>query len=143
MFWWIVLATFVALITSYVLNATPVGSLLAILPAYLVKLIFGIGLGQESQESKGVLVTFMHLFQSLISCFAGLLLGSLVLRGRYPIGFYWLLCGAIALVTVIKLKAVGELPDQNIPLLMEAWPNLIGPILAIVFCYQLVRPWFV
>ena len=140
MFWWIVLAIVVTFGVAFLLRVTPISTLMGMLLA----MPFGFLLGDK--ENRGARTgTFANLFCSFVSCFAGLVLGGLILSHHATVGLYWILCApVVGIFLIVGLATASDPVPQEMMNkgYMEAWPNLIGCAGAVVACFYLVRPWF-
>ncbi len=143
MFWWIVLSVVVTFGTALLLRVTRISTLFGgLLALPFVWLFFGF---KENETSRAATGTFGSLCASFLSCFAGLLLGSLILCHHTPAGFYWILCAPVVGILLMKHFVLESHPvpaERISSLYMEAWPNLIGSVGAIVACYFVSGPWF-
>ncbi|MGA2766483.1 MAG: hypothetical protein ABSG17_24325 [Spirochaetia bacterium] len=137
MFWRLVFAIVVALGVTLLLRYTfgiVLGALLA-----------GFLLGDEKNSGARIAtLVFANVFAAFISCFAGLVLGGLILSHHTAVGSYWILCVPVAGVFLILAQITGSDPAGKMRMkgYMEAWPNLIGYAGAVIACYYLARPWF-
>ena len=140
MFWWIVLAVVVTFGASVLFRmariSTVVGGLLAIPSTWL---LFGF---KENEATKAVTGAFGDLFAAFVSYCAGVLLGSLILCHHTPLGYYWILCAPVVGIMLMIRFARGAHPILGGAGSLEAWPNLIGSLGAIVACYCVAGPWF-
>ena len=143
MFWWIVLAAFVTFGAAIVLKITRISTLSGgVLAVPFLWLFFGF---KENEASRAATGTFGSLFAAFTSCFAGLLLGSLILCRHTPAAFYWILCVPIVGVLLMTQFVLASHPipcEKMSDLYMEAWPNLTGSVAAVVACYFVAGPWF-
>jgi hypothetical protein len=140
MFWWIVLAIVVTFGVAFLIRITPVGLMLGALLAAP----FGLLFGTDFKDRGAISGTFANLFVAFIACFAGLVLGGLILSHHTALGWYWILCVPVAIIWFIAHLTFTNNPvsERTSGLYMEAWPNLMGCAGAVVACYYLVRPWF-
>jgi len=139
MFWWIILAIVVTFGVAILVRVTPVGLLLGGLMAAPFGLLLGSG-----PNSGAVTGSFANFFAAVVSCFAGLVLGSLILSHHTTLGWYWILCVPVAGVWLIahSIFASNPIPEKMNGLYMEVWPNLLGSAGAVIACYYLARLWF-
>jgi len=141
MFWWIVLAVVVTFGAAILLKVTRASTVLAGLIAIpLTQLLFW-----DDGASRAVEGALGSLLAGFLSCLAGLLLGSLVLCHHAPRALYWMLCAPVAgIVLVVQLVLASHpVPEERArSLFMEARPNIVGSVGAVVACYFLSAPWF-
>ncbi len=142
MFWWMVLAVGATFGAAIILKVTRISTLLGGLLVIPLTLIFRF---KEDGTSRAVTGTFGSLFAAFLSCFAGLLMGSLVLCHHVPPGFYWILCAPVVGIILMIQFVLAKRPiptERANGLFMEAWPNLLGSIGAIAACYIIAGRWF-
>ena len=140
MFWWIVLAIVVTFGTAFLIRITPISLMLG----FLLAVPFGLLFGADFKDEGAIRGTFTNLFVAFIACFAGLVLGGLILSRHTALGWYWILCAPVAIIWFIAHLTFANNPvsERTSGLYMEVWPNLAGCAGAVVACYYLVRPWF-
>ena len=143
MIWWIVLAvavTFGAAILLKVSRASTVLGGLIVMP--LRWLLFR---SEDTEGSRAFTGALGSLFAAFLSCLAGLVLGSLVLRHHTPRVFYWILSAPVAGIALVVQFALASHPvpsDQARSAFLEPWPNFVGSVGAIVACYFISGRWF-
>ena len=143
MFWWIVLAVVVTFGASFLLKVTRATAVLGGLIAMPLRwLLFR---SEDTEASRAFTGAAGSLFAAFLSCLAGLVLGSLILRHHTPREFYWILCVPVAGIALVVQFAVASHPvpeDRARSLLMEPWPNFVGSVGAIAACYFVSGLWF-
>ena len=143
MFWWIVLAVMVTFGAAILLKVTRASTVLGGLIAMpLGWLLFR---SEDTEASRAFTGAAGSLFAAFLSCLAGLVLGSLILCHHTPREFYWILCAPVAgIVLMVQLVLASHPVPAELArsLFMEAWPNLVGSVVAVVACYFLSGPWF-
>jgi len=99
MLWWIVLSVVVTFGAAFLLKVTRASAELGGLIAMpLGWLLFRSEDTEGSRAFKGALGS---LFAAFLSCLAGLVLGSLILRHHTPREFYWILCAPVAGIALL------------------------------------------
>jgi len=139
MFWWIVLAAVVSLISSYL-----VGLLLALPSFFLAWPFFQISrliLGKESELAKYLLGILSNLFRISLTIFCGLILGTLVLRNHSPMGFYWVLVASVTITVVGHNSTITDSPTPGYPPRIEKRASWLGYLVAVIVCYLIAKHW--
>ena len=143
MFWWIVLAVVVTFAAALLLKVTRASAALGGLIAMpLAWLLFR---SEDTEASRAFTGAMGSLFAAFLSCLAGLVLGSLILRHHATREFYWILCAPVAAIALVVQFALASHPvpeERARSLFMEPWPNFVGSVGAIVACYFISGQWF-
>ena len=143
MFWWIALAVVVTFGAAFLLKVTRATAVLGELIAMPFRwLLFR---SEDTEASRAFTGALGSLFAAFLSCLAGLVLGSLILRHRTPREFYWILCAPVAGITLVVQFVLASHPvpaERARSLFMEPWPNFVGSVGAVVTCYFLSGRWF-
>ena len=143
MFWWIVLGIIVTFGAAILPKVTRISNFSgALLAAPLTWLLFGFKENETNEGGDRHLRQPVHCVRLL---FCGAPHGQPHPSSSHTDWSYWLLCFPVAGITLMIQFILAKHPiptERASGLYMEAWPNLVGSVTAIVACYLVTGQWF-